>query len=446
MTQTLTIARGFSSETLSALIAGRAEPDWVQTQRQAAWRILADTPRPSRNDEAWRRTDLKLLDLDNSAAIVSPPPPSPKPLLHAPAEWKRTVQSPRIAGGMVNLDGGAVFRRLDEPVAARGVIFAELGAAAREYPRLVEPHLAHVVKPESGYFAALNSAFWQTGLFLYVPRGVTVELPLVHYTWLYRAESAVPHTLVVMEPGARATLVEQSGSSARASGPNGLALNVGAVELVLGEGAQLDYVNIQTWGRNMLNVTTERALLARDSTLRWVTAHLGSRLTKAFLDATLDGAGAKALLSGVYFADGVQHFDLDTEQNHLQPNTTSDLLYKGALKGQAHTVWQGMIRVAPHAQRADGYQANRNLMLSSGARADSLPGLEILADDVRCTHGSTLGQLDPDEVFYLLARGVPPVEAEQLIVNGFFASVLDRIPLLAARRQLQAAIAAKVYA
>lgn len=446
MSKTLTVARGFWAETLEALIAGRAAPDWEQAQRREAWRILADTPRPSRNDEAWRRTDLKLLDLDNSAAIVPPPPPSPKPLLHAPAAWKRTVQSPRIAGGMVNLDGGLVFRRLDEHLAARGVIFVEMGAAMRDYPQLVEPRLAHVVKPEAGYFAALHSAFWRTGMFLYVPRGVEIELPLVHYTWLYKAESALPHTLVVMEPGSRATLIEQFGSSAKASGPTGLALNVGAVELVLGDGAQLDYVNLQTWGRNVLNLTTERALLARDSTLRWVTAQMGSRLTKAFLDATLDGAGAKALLSGVYFADGVQHFDLDTEQNHLQPNTTSDLLYKGALKGQARTVWQGMIRVAPHAQRADGYQANRNLMLSSRARADSLPGLEILADDVRCTHGSTLGQLDPDEVFYLLARGVPPVEAEQLIVTGFFAAVLDRIPLTGVRRQLQAAIADKVYA
>jgi Fe-S cluster assembly protein SufD len=303
--------------------------------------------------------------------------------------------------------------------------------------------MTQAVRPTDGYFAALHGAFWQSGTVLYIPCGVEVARPFLSYTWLNRAESALPHTLVILEPGARAALIDEFGS-AGSNGNERQVLTVGSVELVLGGGAQLDYVGIQDWGRDVLNFTSERALVGQAATLHWVAGYLGSKLTKTFLDAVLNGPGAKALLSGVYFADGTQHLDLDTEQNHLQPNTTSDLLYKGALKGNARTVWQGMIRVATGAQRTDGYQANRNLALSQQARADSLPGLEIQADDVRCTHGSTVGQLDPEEIFYLMARGIPRLEAEQLIVNGFFLSVLDRIPLKSVREQLQAAIAHKV--
>ncbi len=441
--KTLTRQQGFSQAALDALLASFDEPEWMRTRRLEAWRVFVDTPRPTRNDEPWRRTDLKLLDLEGGASLIEPPQ-AQKALRQAPAAWKKNLKSPDISGGLLNVDGAAALSWLDEAAAAQGVVFADMPTALRRHPALLEKYfMTQAVRPADGYFAALHGAFWQSGTLLYVPRGVEVTRPLLSYTWLKQAQSALPHTLVILEAGARAALIDEFGS-AIAGDSDHQVLTVGSVEILLGAGAQLDYVGIQDWGRNVFNFTSERAIVGQDATLHWVTGHLGSKLTKTFLDAVLNEPGSKALLSGVYFADGTQHLDLDTEQNHLQPNTTSDLLYKGALKGAARTVWQGMIRVAAGAQRTDGYQANRNMVLSRQARADSLPGLEILADDVRCTHGSTVGQLDPEEIFYLMARGIPRVEAEQLVVNGFFLSVLDRIPLKSVREQLQAAIACKV--
>jgi len=216
------------------------------------------------------------------------------------------------------------------------------------------------------------------------------------------------------------------------------------VEIQVGPGAQFDYVHWQDWGRDVFNFTHERARLERDATLHWVLAGLGGRLTKSFTDARLLAEGSTALMSGVYFADHAQHMDYDTEQNHVAGHTRSDLLYKGAVKDKARVVWQGNIHVFPKAQRSDAYQANRNLALSHEARTDSIPGLEIEADDVRCTHGSAVSQIDREEVFYLMSRGIPQPIAEQLIVNAFFQPVLDRIPHARVRRRLEASFAAKM--
>jgi len=182
----------------------------------------------------------------------------------------------------------------------------------------------------------------------------------------------------------------------------------------------------------------------RDGNLDWIFGAIGSRLTKNFSDLDLIGRGAVGRMSGFYFTDNVQHLDHDTQQNHMAPNTTSDLLFKGALKGRSRSVWQGMIYVAPGAQQTDGYQANRNLVLSEKARADSIPGLEIMADDVRCTHGATVGKIDQDQVFYALSRGIPYREAERLIVEGFFDPIMQRIPFEGVRSRFQEAILEKM--
>jgi Fe-S cluster assembly protein SufD len=218
----------------------------------------------------------------------------------------------------------------------------------------------------------------------------------------------------------------------------------GVVELIVRDNAQLDYVSVQDWDRQAYNFSTERAVVGRDATLHWVVGGMGSRLTKSFIDSSLVGSGATALMSGVIFGDGRQHLDYDTQQNHSAPNCTSDLLYKGALKGRARSVWQGMIKVFPGAQKTDGYQANRNLILEKSARADSIPGLEIEADDVRCTHGATVSQLDPEELFYIHSRGLPLQDAQRLIVQGFFAPVIERIPLESARERLTREIVKKI--
>jgi Fe-S cluster assembly protein SufD len=231
--------------------------------------------------------------------------------------------------------------------------------------------------------------------------------------------------LVVLEEGASVTLVHEAASPTAMGGD---ALHAGTVDLVLGAGARLTFVELQAWGTHVWNMTRERAALGRDAQLGWIFGALGSRVTKTFSEINLAAPGAEGRMSGFYFAAGQQHLDHDTRQNHLAPHTSSDLLFKGALTGQSRSVWHGMVRVASGAQKADGYQANRNLILSPRARADSIPGLEILADDVRCTHGATVGQLEEEPIYYLMSRGLPRREAERVVVGGFFAPILDRIP------------------
>jgi Fe-S cluster assembly protein SufD len=221
-------------------------------------------------------------------------------------------------------------------------------------------------------------------------------------------------------------------------------LHGGVVEIIVGAGANLRFVELPSWGSHVWNFTHERARVGRDGLIDWIYGGLGSQLTKSFLDLDLEGSGATGRMSGFFFTDDNQHIDLDTQQNHLAPNTNSDLLYKGALSGTSRAVWQGMIYVAPGAQQTDGYQANRNLVLTDTARADSIPGLEILADDVRCTHGATIGKIDSELLFYLRTRGISEPVARRLIVEGFFEPIMQRIPFEGVRDRFKSAIIAKM--
>jgi Fe-S cluster assembly protein SufD len=218
----------------------------------------------------------------------------------------------------------------------------------------------------------------------------------------------------------------------------------GIVEVYVGRNAHLNFVELQSWGDNVWAFTRERARVMGDGNLEWIFGAMGTHLTKNFSDIDLMEEGAVGRMSGFYFTSGDQHLDHDTQQNHMAPNTTSDLLYKGALMDESRSVWQGMIYVAPGAIGTDGYQANRNLILSKGARADSIPGLEILADDVRCTHGATVGKIDEELLFYLQSRGIPTKEAEQLIVMGFFTPIMDRIPFEGVQNRFMDAIREKM--
>ena len=230
------------------------------------------------------------------------------------------------------------------------------------------------------------------------------------------------------------TYIHETGSPEENTQP---AFHAGVVEIHVGENAKLQFVELQSFGKNVWNFSNERARVENNGSIEWTFGAIGSHLTKNFTDLDLVGDGAVGKMSGFYFTNGSQHLDHDTQQNHLAPHTTSDLLFKGALLDQSRSVWQGMIYVAPEAQKTDGYQANRNLILSSKAHADSLPGLEILADDVRCTHGATVGKIDQDEIFYLLSRGIPQKEAERLIVEGFFDPIMQRIPFEGVRNRFQ---------
>ena len=298
--------------------------------------------------------------------------------------------------------------------------------------------MTEVVKPDQNKFTALHAALWDSGAFIYVPKNVQVELPL--QVILNQATSGVGgyhHTLVVAEPGSQVTVVDDL-----LGADKGMQSSV--VELQVRENAVVRYMNLQDFEHTAHNFLTGRALLHRDADLRWIQVSWGSKLTKAFLDLDMVGEGVHGELLGIYFPTGRQHIDHQTLQIHRVPNCFSDLLFNGALKDRARSVYMGIIQVQKGAQKTDAYQRNGNLILDSTARADSIPGLEIEADDVRCTHAATAAQVEDEYVFYLMARGLTRPQAERMIVQGFFQAVLDRVPVESVVTKLERVIERKI--
>jgi Fe-S cluster assembly protein SufD len=405
--------------------------------RRKAWQTYASLPMPTTSEEVWRRTDLRSMPAD---VFRLPAENAHHDLPPVPAGLLTPLVSDQHGGQVVLLPGGSRVE-LDPALVEKGVVFTNLRTAEREQPELVRRLAGELVRAEEGRFAALAAALSQNGVFLYVPKGVTVEQPLHSILWGPGADLAhFSHLLIWVDDGASVTYVHESASPEAAS-PS---LHAGVVEVKVGAGASLKFVELQSWGRQVWNFSHERVQVGRDASLDWIFGAVGSRLTKNFSEMDLAGEGASGRMSGFYFADGSQHLDHDTQQNHLVPHTSSDLLFKGALKGQSRSVWQGMIYVAPGADKTDGYQANRNLILSPEARADSIPGLEILADDVRCTHGATVGKLEAEPLFYLKSRGIPARDAEHLMVEGFFDPIMQRIPFDGVRERFQQAIRSKM--
>jgi len=430
----------FNREMVPALAPGSDLPEFIRSYRERGWDAFQKLPLPTTTEEAWRRTDLRALEagsfqLPGTNGVVEALP-EPR------AELLRPLADSEHGGQIILLPGNRSRVDLAPELAAKGVIFTDLATAEREHPEVLQRIMGQVVRPDEGKFAGLAASMSQSGVLVYVPRGVVVEEPLHSIFWGPGSRLGYfSHLMVYLDEGASLTYVHESASDTEKEGQT---LHAGILELFVGPGANLRFVELQSWGEHVWNFTHARARVERDGNLDWIFGAIGSRLTKNFTDLDLVGSGASGRVSGFYFTDGIQHMDLDTQQNHLAPHTTSDLLYKGALKDHSRSVWQGMIYVAPGAQKTDGYQANRNLALSPNARADSIPGLEILADDVRCTHGATVGKIDPDHVFYLRSRGIPYEQAERLIVEGFFDPIMQRIPFEGVRSRFQDAILHKM--
>jgi len=400
---------------------------------QKAWKAFNRLSLPSMSEEAWRRTDLHDLPADT---VRLPTDGAFRGLAPIPANLLKPLADGENGGQVVLLPGG-VRTCLNPDLINKGVIFTDLFTAERENQELVARMVGQTVSPDEGKFAALVGALSQNGLVLYVPKGVTVDQPLNSLLWGPGVDLAyLSHILVWVDDGASVTYVHEASSP----NENGPALHAGIVEIMVGDNASLRFVELQSWGRHVWNISHERVCVGRNGNMDWIFGAIGSHLTKNFSELNLVGEGATGRMSGFYFTDGNQHLDHDTQQNHLAPHTTSDLLFKGALKGHSRSIWQGMIYVAVGAAKADGYQANRNLVLSPNARADSIPGLEILADDVRCTHGATVGKLEQEPLFYLKSRGIPEKEAERLLVEGFFDPIMQRIPFKGVRTRFQQAI------
>ena len=416
---------------------GAKEATFLRTYRQQAWKQYESLGLPQITEEAWRRTDIRNLQ---AGSFAIPDKKKSAKLQEVPKRLLKPIAG-KGHGGQIILSPSGVSIELSKRIAKQGIVFTDLATAAKKNPDVLKKALGQVVKPSEGKFAAMAAAFASRGVLLYVPKGVTVDEPLHSMLWGPGSGLAYfSHILVWVDDGASVTYVHEASSPTAEN----QSLHAGIVELHVGAGASLRFVELQSWGEHIWNFSHERARLERDANLDWIFGALGSRLTKNFSEINLEGEGSTARMSGFYFTDGEQHLDHDTQQNHLAPHTTSDLLFKGALEDKSRSVWQGMIHVAPGAQRTDGYQANRNLVLSKHARADSIPGLEIQADDVRCTHGATVGKIDETELFYLLSRGIPDRDARRLIVEGFFDPVMQRIPYEGVRQRFQEAIVQKL--
>jgi Fe-S cluster assembly protein SufD len=407
-----------------SILSGPAElldfPDWFRDQQHAAWTQFEALPNPTRKDQAWRFANVNLLDLtpfkyggtlteEDRATIL---------------EQSRGLND---VAGRVIFAGDQLIERdvISDQLKKRGVIFQSLERAVVEHADLFRKHfMSQPTILGSAKFAALHRALVSSGTFLYVPRGVEIDLPIEIFHWLNAENaSAFPHLLLVTDELAKVTVIEHF----RSVNEHAAGFACGVNDLVAGPGAKVTYVCAQNWADNVVALQMNTTMVDHDASAMSLNLNLGSRYSRFESLSRLIGEGGRSDLLAVAVAKHQQEFDARTLQDHVSPHTASDLLYKNALDDRARTIFGGLIRVEPHAHFTDAYQKVRNLLLSDDAEANSMPGLEILADNVRCTHGATSGQVNEDELFYLRTRGIPVPVAQRLIVTGFLDEVVQRL-------------------
>jgi Fe-S cluster assembly protein SufD len=370
---------------------------------------------PTTSQEHWRFTDLTGFDPDAFDADISTSVARPDSMLDI--DTAGTAFAGEGAVEIVDAPDGVIF----EPLTEHELLGSLVGPVDK--------------------FTAHNAGSWQSGLLVRVPRGVVLDKPLY-----VRVANSTPggslfwRMLVIAEDESQLTIIEEYASES----PELVGYSNAVVELFVGKAAKLEYVSVQNLSRETWHFGTHWARIDRDAELDWVAGGFGAKKGKVWIENDLAGPGATSRVTGAYFVDADQHVDYDTYQRHVAHDTTSDFAFKGALRDDATAVWRGMIRVEPGAQRTNAYQENRNLILSRDAHADSIPGLEILANDVRCTHGATNSPVDRDELFYCMARGMSRGDAERLIVRGFFQDILDRIELPPVRDAVAQALEARI--
>jgi Fe-S cluster assembly protein SufD len=432
-----------SAESVAVLAGQGNEPAWLRAGREAAWATYDALPFPdSGKDEPWRRSNVRSLVRKLNQLTLAPAAPLVETLEELPDAIQSILRDPDKRGGLlVRRDNGVAYLELDEEYAEQGVIFTDMQTAVTEHGDLVRHFLHQTVRADEGKFQAMHAALMNGGAFLYVPKGVVLERALQVVHWVDSTDVILtPHTLIVVEEQAQATVIEEYLSD----GTEGTVLVNNAVELNVHASAVLVYMALQNWGSNVTHLNFSRATTDANTNLNWTVGQFGAKFTRFQTELDMNGAGGSALLNGVFFPISGQHHGNYTLQHHKARQCSSDLLFKGAVRDRSRSVYEGGIKVAKGAQQTDAYQANRNLMLSKNAHADSIPGLEIEAHEVRCTHGSTTSQMDPEELFYLQTRGIQTEPATRLIVEGFFVPVLDRIPLREVRDRLKDAIHRKM--
>ena len=425
---------GFSTEIFEQFLAARNEPSWITDARRVAFETYQNLLQEDLDPEEFKRVDLRVFnagrfrpssDGADTSAIDT--------LLSDKTEF---------GGAISHVNGQCTQSNVSDVIESQGVLFGELTTLLTSHRELLEPYfMKQAVRPESDRFSAWHAAFWTGGTLLYVPRNVEVALPL--HSLIAHSRNGVAefgHTLIILEDGARATLLEETTSATE----DIAGLHVGCVELIVGRNANLRYVQLQNWNQNSWHFAHQAGVVSSNASLQWTVVGLGSKLSHIHQDINLNGRAATAEVNGVTFASHRQKISYYTQQHHKAQGTHSDLLYKEVLRDEARVIWRGMIKVDPAAQQTDGYQRSDALMLSDQARCDSIPGLEIEADDVRCTHGATTGRVDQDQIFYCMSRGISRKEAMHMIVEGFFQQVYDRIPVEVVRETLSRTVQSKL--
>jgi Fe-S cluster assembly protein SufD len=410
-------------------------PDWLVDRRVAAAERLATVTWPTPSDEIWRYSRIDQLDLDQYRPMTPEELGAPGDE-RAPGGGPWAAEAGERAAMVVVRDGRVVRHEVDPTLEAKGVRVCDIATCDDETLRTT---LGAASSTSEDAFTILHDAFLAGGAFVYVPAGVVVERPIVVLHWSEGdGEASFPHTLVALGEGAQATVLDRFGS------PDSNHLVDAVVELLLDDNAHLRYLSVQEHGPRTWHLGLQRALVGRDASLRTSAVALGGDYARLRSEAVLQGQSAESDQLAVYFGDGTQMLDFRTLQDHDAPWTRSDLLFKGAVEDEARSVYSGLVRLRKPAQKSNAFQTNRNLVLTEGAGAESIPNLEIEANDVRCSHASTVGPIDDDQRYYLESRGVPPDEAERLIVLGFFDDVFDRLPVSALTRGLRRAVVDKL--
>jgi len=448
-TNTITRAR------VDNIATQNSEPNWLKEARLEAWETYLQTPMPNSRDEDWRRTEIDALDLSKLNALD----------LHAPAQKEQPKKLPSwFQSALTHIEPVAFIAEaqdssfasdMSEDLQAKGVVFETIEQALAKHQELIAPYLTKQPTPEvEGKFGLMNKALFNSGIFLFVPKGVVIDgafLTLLHAT-LPKGDQGVAtfaRVIVVAGDSSRLNLVNVLSSDGRSKGqaePPAYSLANTSIEVHVGQNAKVNYVELQNFGRDIFAVTGNYNHVARDGVFNGLTVGLGGGQLKSDLNTVLSATGAASDIQGVVLGAANEHFSFNTIQEHASPDTSSNINFKVALKDTSSSVYQGIIKVNKIAQRTNAFQSNKNLLLGNEARADSIPKLEILADDVKCSHGATVGPVDREQIFYLMSRGVSASAAEELIVSGFFRQVLETCTISGATDWIFDLVAKKIHA
>jgi Fe-S cluster assembly protein SufD len=405
---------GFTQQTLEAISAG--EPSWLKSQRLAAWKTFEKLPLPTRRDLEWQRFDIRALKLD-------------KVFLSADQPAINEHLSP-----------------LSAELGNSGVIFCDMVTAVAKHGDLLKEYLGKSIAPdEPAKFSALHAALWRNGAFLYVPSNLRIEQPLeVVYEFAGQNTAGFPHTLVVVEPGAEATLVQKFVGGPQVGTNGAPSIHASGTEVFVKEGGHLHYVSEQNFSPNVYDFTLKRAHVARDAEIDWVLGMFGASFQRYDVECVMEGEGGTSFMYAVGVLDHHQQFGQFTRQHHKTGNTTSDLLFKNVLRDSAISNYAGVIKVEKNANGTNAYQANRNLVLSKEVRCDTRPILEIESNQLRCTHGATVGQLEEQQLFYLRSRGLTSELARDVLIEAFLDPVLARIQVESVQKEFAKLVHDKV--